>query len=67
MCTPMGKPSSFQYSGNEAAGWPVTLQIGVNGTKLNERMKPARGFSSVASKVPSGVGGCPSVGANHTS
>jgi hypothetical protein len=31
-CTPMGRPSAFQCSGNEIPGWPVTLKGGVNGT-----------------------------------
>jgi len=49
------------------AGWPVTLQIGVKGTKLTERVKPFKGSSGVESKVPRGTGGSPRVGVSRTS
>jgi hypothetical protein len=31
-CTPTGRPASFQCSGSDIAGWPVTLNGGVKGT-----------------------------------
>ena len=46
-CTPIGRPSSVQWSGTDIAGWPVTLTIAVNGVKCHCRAK--------AMRVPAGL------------
>src|SRR6185295_16686393 len=66
-CVPIGRPSSFQNSGTDIAGCPVTLQIGVNGTNCAASAIPASGCSAGESKLPIGTGGLPSVGVSHTS
>ena len=64
---PIGRPSSFQCSGRLIAGWPLTLNCAVNGTKAAERKNPPSGSSGVESNVPCGTGGSPSVGVSSRS
>ena len=49
--TPIGSPSSLQWSGTDIAGWPVTLMSGVNGVKSVCRAKARYGSPSVSSNV----------------
>ena len=49
------------------AGWPVTLNGGVNGTYAAARKRPASGSPGGESNVPSGAGGSPMVGVSSTS
>src|SRR5262249_15066942 len=66
-CDPIGSPSLFQNKGTDIAGWPVILQIGVNGAKAPARLIPRMGSSGGESKLPSGRGGSARVGVSHTS
>ena len=65
ICTPIGRPSSLQWSGTDIAGWPVTLMIAVNGVQCHCRSNAASELPSSAH--PIGTGGSASVGVTTTS
>ena len=39
---PIGRPSSFQHSGTDIAGWPVPLASAVNGEYGSTPLGPSR-------------------------
>jgi hypothetical protein len=67
-CIPTGRPSAFHSSGTDMAGWPVALNTGVQGMKLNAvsaacaimpdslRTEPARSRPSTSSAMRSLAG-----------
>ena len=68
ICTPIGSPSSLQWSGTDIAGWPVTLTIAVNGVQCHCRANATCGSPSAPSQAqPIGTGGSASVGVRTTS
>ena len=64
-CTPMGTPSSVQLSGNDIAGWPVTLNCGVKG--IVAANFDVRSRSEPLVRKPHVGGGVARVGSTNTS
>ena len=61
-CMPIGSPASFQYSGTDMAGCPVTLNTAVQGMKskvllANGLITPSASSSQAAFSPPISVGG----------
>ena len=57
-CTPIGRPSSPWNSGSEIAGWPVTLQIAVNGVKWPELAEVVPGVVAAGVELADRHGRC---------
>ena len=50
--TPIGRPSSVQWSGTETAGWPVTLKAAVKGVNRAARSNCSHGSSGSSPSRP---------------